>query len=136
MNTEKIRQEVFRRTGKAIDLDDPFFVAVTMLSAVTDDMEQKHANVLADLKNEIAAFHKSGIKVDELIQALRAVENKASVEELEKLIRRAYNNEVQATRWLTHANQKLDSFLPLLLGTAAISGVFIGATLALIQKFI
>lgn len=138
MNAERIRQEVFKLTGKGIELDDPFFVAVAMLSAVTDDMERKHTIVLTDLKRENAEF---GIKAGGLLQALKSVENKkidskASAEELEKLIHRAYNQEREATRWLIRAHKKLDVFLPILIGSSVIGGLVGGAMVALVQRFI
>lgn len=64
MDIEEIRLNVFQRTGKGIDPDDPFFVAIAILSAVTEDMERKHDLVLADIKVEVGKINKPTIRAD------------------------------------------------------------------------
>lgn len=140
MDTEKIRLEVFQRTGKGIDPDDPFFVAVAMLSAVTDNMEHKHASLLIDLRKENTAWREIGIEIKGLVNVIKDIKSKAiagadSEVNLENLIRRAHNKELEATRWLTRAHEKLDGFLPMLICSSALSGLIGGVIVVLAQHY-
>lgn len=50
MNIEEIRLEVFKQTGKSIDPDDPFFVALAMLSATATGIEKKNDAALGEIR--------------------------------------------------------------------------------------
>lgn len=134
MDIEKIRTEVFQRTGKSIDPDDPFFVAVAMLSSVTEDMERKHTSLLSDLRKENSAWREMVPQIKGLIGALQEVKSKTAadeklLDELRELIRRAYNQEREATRWLTRAHKTMDSLFWTLIGVS-VAGGFIGGAIA------
>lgn len=48
-DVEEIRLEVFKQTGKSIDADDPFFVALAMLSVVAKGIEEKNDEALREM---------------------------------------------------------------------------------------
>ncbi|EUJ10559.1 hypothetical protein Meth11DRAFT_1384 [Methylophilaceae bacterium 11] len=50
MNIDEIRLEVFKQTGKSIDHDDPFFIALAMLSATATSIEIKNDAALAEMR--------------------------------------------------------------------------------------
>lgn len=138
MDSEKIRMEVFRRTGKSIDLDDPFFVAVEMLAATTDDMERRHVSMLTEMRKENASWRETGTKIGQLVNTFKNVGSKSAasencLEDFESQMKILKSMEMQATRWLTRANKKLDSFVPILI-TVSSCGGFVGGLVVAFLK--
>lgn len=70
MDAAMIRDEVFRRTGKGIDLDDPFFVAVEMLVLLIEDSDKKRMEAVSTsintainlINNEKMAMRSGNVK--------------------------------------------------------------------------
>lgn len=50
MNIDEIRLDVFKQTGKSIDRDDPFYIALAMLSGVASDIEKKNDTALSEMR--------------------------------------------------------------------------------------
>lgn len=50
MNIEEIRLNVFKQTGKSIDQDDPFYIALAILSGVATDIENKNGAALNEMR--------------------------------------------------------------------------------------
>lgn len=111
--SQKIREEVFRRTGKSIDPDDPFIVAAEMLIVVTEDLEKKHTAVLRSLRDENSAIREITPKIERLIEALSKLSKNVEAEErLEALIKNYYQKQTRLQEWIVIANSKLERFVP------------------------
>lgn len=50
MNIDEIRLDVFKQTGKSIDHDDPFYIALAMLSVTAISIEKKNDAALAEMR--------------------------------------------------------------------------------------
>ena len=50
MKIEEIRLDVFKLTGQSIDADDPFFIALAMLSATATGIEINNLAALAEMR--------------------------------------------------------------------------------------
>lgn len=111
--TQRIREEVFRRTGKSIDPDDPFIVAAEMLIVVSEDLEKKHNAVLKSLRDENSAIREITPKIERLIEALSKLSKNVEAEErLEALIKNYYQKQIRLQEWIVIANAKLKRFVP------------------------
>jgi hypothetical protein len=139
MDSEEMRMEVFRRTGKSIDPDDPFFVAVEMLSLVTGNMEQRHASMLTELRKENVKLGETGQKVGQLIGALNdagrrvANDNPSDDDTFSKMLRNAAATRSDVITWLAAANKKLDSFLLMQFAASCVGGIVGGIVILMVQ---
>lgn len=62
MDPNKIREEVFRRTGKSIDIDDPLFIASEMLMLMIMDADQKRMQAVSTALNAAHAANEKALK--------------------------------------------------------------------------
>lgn len=80
MDAATIRDEVFRRTGKGIDLDDPFFVAIEMIVLLIEDADKKRMQAVS---TALGSAHEANDKVlkSALEKVKEAVEQVVGVQE-------------------------------------------------------
>ena len=59
MDINEIQLEVFRQTGISIDSDDPFFVALAMLSEMTNVIDKKHDVILEKIQKASESYNRT-----------------------------------------------------------------------------
>lgn len=59
MDINEIQLEVFRQTGISIDSDDPFFVALAMLSKMTNVIDKKHDVILEKIQKASESYNRT-----------------------------------------------------------------------------
>lgn len=59
MDIKSIQLEVFKQTGKNIDPDDPFYVALAMLSEMANIIENKNDTALSKLQKASVTYHQT-----------------------------------------------------------------------------
>jgi hypothetical protein len=121
MDTATIRDEVFRRTGKGIDLDDPFFIAVEVLVLLIEDADKKRMQAVstaissareANQKELNIALEKVNEAVEQVTGAQKNISTSAAhaarevlmgdagpVKKLDYLVRK----QIEALSWMNRA---------------------------------
>jgi len=147
MDTAMIRDEVFRRTGKGIDLDDPFFVAIEMIVLLIEDADKKRmqavSTALGSARKDNEKVLKSALeKVTEAVEQVVGVQKNISIsaahaarevlmgeagplKKLDYLVRR----QVEALSWMNRAANFYErTFVLWPMVISAVFGSLIGGT--------